>query len=185
MLFVLCGVIDAVISIIYFTAAEHGFHAASALVFLGTLTLAVGACMIATGIWSSRNSKYWLLLNGLACSALGLILAFWTGPLSFRTVALLIAVMALSIGAYELAIVRTWRVIAGDWLFGAASVVSVGFALAFLAFVFRWITLEPASPGESLRWLGVFFGFCAISTLGLTLRRYSPFVQAGSAPSAL
>jgi hypothetical protein len=140
---------------------------------MGTLALAAGVCTIAAGMWSSGKGKSWLLvLNGLACTALGLLLAFWTGPLAFRTIALLIAVMAMSIGIYELATARTLhRHLTAEWLLGAAGVVSVGFALAFLAFVLRWIKLEPASPAQTFDWMGAYFGFGAICMLGLALDR--------------
>jgi len=155
-----CGVLDAMVSVVYFNHVGHGFHGLKAVVFLGEVTLAAGVCTIAAGIWSSRNRKSWLLmLNGLACSALGLILTFWKGPLAFNTIALLIVVMAISFGIYELATARTLRRLAG--------VVSVGFALVFLAFIFRWIELEPGSPGQTLLWLGSYFGFSAICMLGL------------------
>lgn len=176
MLLALCGVADAMISVIYLNHAVQGFHAASTVVFVGMLTLAAGACTIAAGVWSSRNNKSWLLvLNGLACSALGLILSLWTGPLAFRTVALLIVVMAMSIGVYELATARTLRRgLADEWLLGVAGVASVGFALAFLAFVLRWIKLDhPGSPAQSLRWLSSYFAFSAICMLWLALRPHS------------
>ena len=185
LLLALCCVLDAIISVIYFDHAGHGFRATSTVVLLGEFTLAAGACTIAAGISSSRNGNYWLLvLNGLACSALGLIFTFWKGPLGFRTVALLIVVMAMSIGIYELAILRTLRRhLADEWLLGLAGVSSVGFALAFLAFVFRWIKLEPRSPGQTLLWLGTYFGFCAICMLGLALRTNSKGL--GQAPEAM
>ena len=125
--------------------------------------------------WEFQKGKSWLLLlNGLACSALGLIFTFWTGPLAFRTVALLIVLMAMSIGIYELATARTLRRhLADEWLLGAAGVASVGFASVFFAFVFRWIKLEPGSPAQTLHWLGSYFGFSAICMLGLALRLHS------------
>ena len=171
-----CGVLDAIISVLYLTRQDtdgpltfHAWH--STMMFLGKLTLAAGACTIAAGIWSSRTGKSWLLvLNGVACSALGAIFIFWRGPLAFRTVALLLVVMAMSLGIYELAIARALRRhFAGEWLLGVAGVTTVGFALAFLAFVFRWIKLEPGSPTQSLHWLGSYFGFSAICMLGLAL----------------
>jgi uncharacterized membrane protein HdeD (DUF308 family) len=142
------------------------------LVYMGMLALAAGACTIAASISSSRKGKSWLLvLNGLACSTLGLIFAFWTGPLAFRTVALLIVVMAMSIGIYELATARTLRRhLADEWLLGAAGMASVGFALVFLAFVFRWIELERGSPAQTMIWMGSYFGFSAVCMLGLGLR---------------
>jgi uncharacterized membrane protein HdeD (DUF308 family) len=132
--------------------------------------LGAGACTIAAGVWSSRNGKSWLLvLNGLACSALGLIFIFET-RIAFRTVALLIVLMAMSIGIYELAAARPLRRhFADGWLLRAAGVASVGFALAFFAFVFHWIKLDPASPTQSLHWLGAYFGVSAISMLVLAV----------------
>jgi uncharacterized membrane protein HdeD (DUF308 family) len=178
-LLALCGVLDAIISVIYLirqdTEGPLSFHAwHGTVVFLGKLTLAAGICTIAAGLWRSRKGKSWLLvLNGTACSTLGAIFAFWTGPLAFRTIALLLVVMAISMGLYELAIARALRRLADEWLLGAAGVTSVGFAFAFLAFVFRWIKLEPGSPAESLHWLGSYFGFSAICILVLSLRLHS------------
>jgi uncharacterized membrane protein HdeD (DUF308 family) len=177
-LLALCGVLDAAISLIYLIGGNpngpltfRAWH--STVVFLGQLTLAAGLCTIAAGLWNFRNRESWLLvLNGLACSALGAVLAFWTGPLGFSTIALLIAVMATTIGIYQLAAVRILRRLAGRWLIGAAGVASVGFAVAFLAFVFGWLKLEPAAPAQSLHWLGSYFGFSAACMLMLTLRRH-------------
>jgi uncharacterized membrane protein HdeD (DUF308 family) len=171
-----CGVLNAIISIVYLirqdTDGPLTFHAwYGTVVFLGKLTLAAGACTIMAGIWRSRKRKSWLLvLNGLACSALGLIFIFQT-RIAFRTVALLIVVMAMSFGIYELAIARPRRHSADGWLLGAAGVASVGFALAFFAFVFHWIKLNPASPTQSLHWLGAYFGVSAIAMLILAAGR--------------
>ncbi len=174
----LCGVLDAIISVIYLVMQHQDgpltFHAWNgAVVFQGKLMLAAGVSTIAAGIWKPAKGKSWLLvLNGVACSALGLIFAFWTGRLAFTIVALLVVVMAMSIGAYALATARTLRrqhQLLGEWLLAASGVASFAFALAFSAFVFRWIKLDPASPGQSLRWLGAYFGFSAICMLGLAL----------------
>jgi uncharacterized membrane protein HdeD (DUF308 family) len=182
-LLALCGVLDAIYSVMNFfmqrpdgsLALRPFVNNRSTVVHMGMLALAAGACTIAAGIWSSRKGKSWLLvLNGLACSALGMIFTFWTGPLAFRTVALLIVVMAISVGIDELATARTLRRhLADEWLLAAAGVVSVGFALSFLAFAFGWIKLEPRLPDQSLFWLGSYFGFSAICMLGLALRLHS------------
>jgi uncharacterized membrane protein HdeD (DUF308 family) len=173
-LLALCGVLDAAIAVIYLIGQNTGwtFHVwHGTVVLLGKLTLAAGVCTIAAGIWNFRNTRFWLLvLNGLACSALGSIFAFWTGPLAFRTVALFMVVMALSIGGYEFATARKLRGLGEEWLLGAAGVASMAFALAFLGFVFGWIKLQPGSPAQSLHWLGSYFGFSAICMLLLTLR---------------
>ncbi len=173
-LLALCGVLDAAISLIYVMMLDADgpltFHAwRGAVVLLGELAIAAGACTVAAGIWG----RSWpLLINGLACGTLGLILAFWTGPLAFRTLALPIVVMAIGIGIHELVTARMLRRHRADkWFLGAAGVVSVGFALAFLAFVFRWIELDPRSPAQTLLWQGAYFGFSAICMLGLGLQR--------------
>lgn len=168
-----CGVLDAIISLIYLGTSDvagpltfHAWHRTA--VVLGRLTLGAGICTIAAGFWSSTKSRSWLLvLNGFACSALGASFAFWTGPLAFRTVALLVVVMALSIGIHELTTARAFRHLAGEWLLSAAGVASVCFAVAFLAFVFRWMELRPSSPTQSWHWLGSYFGFSAVCMLVL------------------
>jgi len=181
-LLALCGVLDAIISVIFLimqdTDGPLTFHAwKGTVVFLGKLALAAGACTIAAGIWRSTKGKCWLLvLNGLALSALGLIFTNLTHyRISFRTVALLLVVMAMSIGILELATARTLRRqrhVADEWFLGLAGAASVGFALAFFALGFRWIKLEPGSHSDIL-WIGSYFGFSAICKLGLALRLHS------------
>ena len=178
-LLALCGVLEAIYSAMNFVmegrdgslAMRTVMHRSTGL-HLGELAVAAGVCTIAAGIWSFRNGKSWLLvLNGVAFSALGLIFLFWRGPLAFRTVALLIVVMALSLGINALlAAGKSRRHAADEWLIRAAGVVSVGFALAFLAFVFGWIKLDPGLPAQSLHWMGSYFGFSAICMLWLALR---------------
>ena len=147
------------------------------VVFLGRLALAAGACTIAAGIWRSAKGKCWLLaLNGLALGALGLMFNGVFGPrIQFRTIVLLLVVMATSIGILELATARTLRRqghVADEWLLGLAGAASVGFALVFLALGFRWIKLEPGSHADIV-WVGSYFGFSAICMLGLALRLHS------------
>ena len=175
-LLALCGVLDALISAIYLLGqSSHGpktYHALHGTIeFLGKLTLAAGICTLAAGVWNSRAGKSFLLvLNGLACSVLGAVLAFWTGPLTFRTIALLIAIMAMSIGVYEFVSARVLRRLLDEWLLSTTGVISIGFAVAFLAFFFKWIELRPEAPNQSFEWLASYFGFSAICMLALTLR---------------
>lgn len=79
----------------------------------------------------------------------------------------LIVVMAMSIGIYELVAGRALRRFANEWVLDAAGVASACFAFAFLAFVFRWIKLDPGAPTQSLHWLGCYFGVSAIGMLVL------------------
>lgn len=182
-LLALCGVLDAIISVIYLIMYDagpdgplnfHGWHVIVA--FLNMLALAAGACTIAAGIWRSAKGKSWLLgLNGLAFSAYGLVPLLWRGPLRFDFLALLLVVMAMTLGVLALAIARNLRrYVADEWLFALAGAGSVGFALAFLALVNRWIQLErrPFHPSVFL-WLCFYFGFSAICMLGLALRLHS------------
>src|SRR5579859_517329 len=170
-LLVFCGVFYAIISVIFLRQMDHVSAGFTAFAFLGSVTLAAGVCTAACGVWRLRESRSWLLvLNGLACGALGLIFSLGTSrPIGFRTIALLIVVMATSIGIYELAVAGTWRRLADEWLLGVAGAVSIGFALVFLAFILRWIKLEPSPSGQTFRWLGSYFAFSAICALGLAL----------------
>ena len=187
-LLALCGVLDAIISAVYLVRQNadgpltyHSRH--GTMIYLGRLTLAAGMCTLVAGVWNATKNNSWLLvLNGIACSALGAILAFWTGPLAFRTIALLVIVMALSIGVYEFAIARISRRASDEWLLGIVGVVSVGFAFAFLAFVFRWIKLQPGSPAQSLHWLGSYFAFSAICMLALTIYFHRPSLSQSGRP---
>src|ERR1700683_5576855 len=115
-LLALCGVLEAIISVIYLIMRDtdgpvtlQAWH--GAVVLLGKLALAAGACTIAAGIWRSAKGKCWLLvLNGLALCALGLICYKLTHyRISFLTVALLIILMALSVGIVELVTARALR----------------------------------------------------------------------------
>jgi uncharacterized membrane protein HdeD (DUF308 family) len=185
-LLAVCGVLDAVMSVIYFDHAQHGFHGLTDIVFLGRVALAAGACTIAVGLWRSANGKSWLLvLNGVAVGALGLILNGIVGfRISFRSIALLIIVTAISIGVLELITARTLRLqrqIGDGWFFGSAGLISLGFALAFFALGFRWIKPQPGSLSELL-WLGAYFAFTAICTLGLALRLHSTSGQTEAPP---
>ena len=183
-LLVLCGVLDAIISVIHLNF--HAWKVGGP--FLGRLALAAGVCTIAAGIWRSAKGKCWLLvLNGLALSALGLIYNRVFGfRISFRTIALLLVVMAMSVGIFELVTARTLRRhVADEWFLGLAGAASVGFALAFLALGFRWIQLEQ--PESMFLWLSSYFGYSAICMLALALRlnslRAAIHRMASSAPA--
>jgi uncharacterized membrane protein HdeD (DUF308 family) len=183
-LLALCGVLDALFAVLIFLMGSLDgspnlraiIHAKNASSQLGLIALAAGVCTIAASVWGSRKDNSWLLvLNGLACSSLGLLVTLGaTGairPIAFRTIALVIVIMAMSTGLYELTTARTLRKhLIDGWLLGAAGVVSVGFAVAFLAFVLRWIRLDPSPSAQTFDWLGSYFGFTAICMVGLALR---------------
>ena len=174
----MCGVLDAIMSVIYLTFYEAGPDALAAhghgmMVFLNRLALAAGACTIAAGFWGSTKGKSWLLvLNGLALSAYGSMSLFWRGPLSFRFFALLVVVMAMTFGILAFTVARTLRRrVADEWFFGLAGTASVGFAVAFLALASHWIQLERRPFHHSVfLWFCFYFGFSAICMLALALR---------------
>lgn len=181
-LLAICSVLNATLSLILFLVLSPGGPWARIFVntrnmaaWLGILALAMGACTIAAGIWKARKSYSWLLvLNGLARSVLGLLVRS-NRAVTFRTVALLIVVMAASIGLYELVAAQTLHgVRVGKWLLDAAGIVSFGFALAFLGFVLRWLKLDPSPSAQTFNWLGSYFGFSAICMLGLALLQFMP-----------
>jgi uncharacterized membrane protein HdeD (DUF308 family) len=163
----------------------HTFaHSRSSIEQLGLVALTAGVCTVAAGIWNARKANSWLLmLNGLGCSALGIMVALGsTRPITFRSLALVIAVMAVSIGVYEVVAAQTLRGHRVDeWLLAAAGVVSVGFAGVFLSFVFGWVRLEPSPSAQTFHWLGSYFGFSAICMLGLALGHFRP---SSASPSA-
>jgi len=183
-LLALCGVLEAIYSLVnLFMPDPDGFlvlrtHVSKGtLGFLGQLALAAGVCMIAAGIWKSAKGKSWLLvLNGLALSAFGLLFIGILGSrIGFRTVVLLLVVMAVSIGIFELAIARTLRrvrYVAEGYVLGAAGAASIGFALVFLAYGLGWIKLEAGTHPDLLLF-GSYFGFSAVCMLGLGLRFHS------------
>jgi uncharacterized membrane protein HdeD (DUF308 family) len=184
-LLALCGVLDALFAVqIVLMGSRDGspilrtfIHSRDAISQLGLLALAAGVCTIAASVWNSRKDNSWLLvLNGLACSSLGILVSLGANrSITFRTIALVIVVMAMSIGLYELATARTLRGRLrghriGEWLLGVAGVVSVGFAVVFLGFVLRWIKLDSSPSAQTFHWLGSYFGFTAICMVGLALR---------------
>jgi uncharacterized membrane protein HdeD (DUF308 family) len=142
---------------------------------MGMLALAAGVCTIAAGIRSHREGRSWLLvLNGLSCGALGLIFTFRaTGPIAFRTIALLIVAMAIGVGIYELTTAQSLRPHAmAKWFLGTAAAVSIAFVLVFLALAFRQSNVER-NPLTDFLWLGSYYGFSAICKLGLALGVHS------------
>ena len=182
-LLALCGVVDAFVSVIYLVMVETdgpgNFHAWNSMAgYLGKLVLAAGVCTIAAGVWRSTAGKcWWLVMNGLAASVLGLIYIYLVRfRIGFATVALLIVLMAMSLAVLELGAARTLRRqrrVADGWFLDFAGATSIGFAVMFLALGLRWIGIGPGSHAD-LVWLGAYFGFSAICMLVLALRLPGP-----------
>jgi hypothetical protein len=184
-LLVLCSLFYATFSfMILFIWSPDGLltlrafaHSRSSIEQLGLVALAAGVFTLAAGISNVREANSWLLvLNGLACCALGIMVALGaTRPITFRSIALAIVVMAVSIGLYEWVSAQTLRVHQVDeGLLAAAGIVSVGFAGVFLGFVFGWIRPDPGPSAQTFHWLGSYFGFGAICMLGLAPGHFRP-----------
>jgi uncharacterized membrane protein HdeD (DUF308 family) len=174
-LLALCGIFYAVLAPIVIRQAF--VHSRGAIEQLGMLVLAAGASTIAAGIWNRKQPKSWfLVLNGLACSVLGMAVMLGVHrPIRFRTIAVLVVVMAASIAIFEFANLRRSRGhLANEWLFAAAGALAVGFAAVFLGFVLGWIKLDPSPSLQTFYWLGSYFGFSALCMLGLALGQFRP-----------
>ncbi len=171
-LLVLCGIFDAMFAVLILTL-RTGVSSRNSLQQMGMIALAAGACTMAAGLWNAKKHPTWLLvLNGLACSALGTMMLLASGRrVGFRSIALLIVVMAVSIGIYALASARALR---GEWLVAGGGVIAIAFAGAFLGFGLRWIPLQPSPSAQTFYWLGAFFAFSAIFKLGLALGQHRP-----------
>jgi uncharacterized membrane protein HdeD (DUF308 family) len=152
-------------------------HARSAIEQIGALALAAGVCAIAAALWNSAHAPSWLLAShGLICSALGFLIVLGaTRPVAFRTIALFIAGMAVTLALHLLAAARARRLHPADkWLLATAAGVSLGFAAAFAAFALRWFPLDPSPSAQTFHWLGSYFAFAATSILLLSLRPLQP-----------
>lgn len=176
-LLAIAGVLDAIYSLVNtFMQRPDGSLALRAFVHkstfqdLGILALAAGVCAVIAGLLTIRNIGAWLLvLHGLALSALGAIFLFWRGPLAFRTVALLLIVMAVSLAILAGAFLRILRNCAGArFPLGFAGLVLAGFALVFLSLGFGAFRLPR--PELLNVWMGSFFGFIAICLVWSALR---------------
>ena len=184
-LLVLCGVLYAMFSfLLLFWLSPGGSPILRSFVtprgmvpLLGIVALAAGACTIVAAVRiSSRRNSWFLLLNGLACSAFGLLISLGANrPVAFRTLALWIVVMATSLGVHEFTMARAMRGhLVDEWLLAGAGVISVGFAGVFLGFALGWIRLEPSPSGQTFHWLGSYFAFSAICMVGLAIRQLRP-----------
>jgi hypothetical protein len=162
LLLTLCAALEAVISITFLT------HSTA---LLGVLTLAAAACALAAGFWRASTGKSWLLvLNGLALGALGVIFtSLFRYRVSFRTVALLLGVMALTSGLLAL-----------QWSRRLAGAASLSFALALFGLALRWIPLGSAGRPD-LIWLGGYFGLSALCMMALVSVPGSTRVPTGRA----
>ena len=172
-LLALCGVLDAA------CAATNALMVnpwANFIWDMSALALAAGACAIAAGLWNSGRGNTWLLaLHGFALIAFGLIgvSPLVRGPLGFRPVSLLFALMAISVGAFALGL-------AGGRLLSLCGAVSLGFACSFLAVGFGWVRLGP--PPAYWIWMSSYFAVTALCMWSMAVHFHGSS-QPGTAPA--
>lgn len=173
-LLALCGIADAVIAVLNLLMLD--LNASRNTVWdMSILALAAGACAIAAGVKNSGRGNSWMLsLHGFALATFGLfgISPIVRGPLSFRPISLLFALMAASLGAFAWVAARTPHAARTDrWLLMVAGVASMIFAFSFIAVGFGWIRF--AAPDTYWIWMSSYFTLCAIFMLYLALRARS------------
>jgi hypothetical protein len=140
------------------------FATPAMMMLLGGTAIAASLVAMAASLWRLDRRRSWHLAgHGLALGTFGGLLAFWRGPLSFRVLALLIVLMAVSFGLFA----RHLHLQA-KWLRGAA-MGSFAFAAAFLGFAFDWVPMGPR-PFADFLWFGSFFAFTALCEFGLAIR---------------
>ncbi len=159
-LLVLAAVLHGVVAALYFMlqagdAPQLRFWAQVS----GEMMLAASVCLIAAGCLTAR---WWMVVNGVALIALGLVNGgFVHGRISFRFVAMLFVLNAVSLGLFALRFGQRW-----------GAIVAACFELAFLAMGLRLMRFDLAFGLRTLPdymwwkadflWFGTYFVFSAI-----------------------
>ncbi len=175
-----CAILNGLYSVMNFFMVDPdggvtlrtGIYSRVTHAHMGQVALAAGVVTVAVGLWTFRDRKAWfLVLNGLSYSVLGLnVYAASSRSVGFQSVAILMGVMGLTIGIYELATARTLpRHCADKWFFAAVGGVSLVFAAMFLGLAYGWFTLV-SRPFSDFVWFGSYFAFTAICMLRFALR---------------
>jgi uncharacterized membrane protein HdeD (DUF308 family) len=146
-----------------------GITLAVLVLLWGAYVLVDGAFALGTAIFggaSAEGRRFWLVLEGAAGIAAGVITFIWPGITAFVLLAL-IAVWALLTGVLEIVVaIRLRREIRGEWLLGLSGVLSVVFGIALL--------VRPREGAIAVTWLiGIYalmFGAVLVA-LSLALRR--------------
>jgi hypothetical protein len=140
----------------------------------GEMMLAASVCLIAAGLLTAR---WWMVLNGVALIALGLVNGgFVHGRISFRFVAMLFVLNAVSLGLVALRFRQRW-----------GAVVAGCFELAFLAMGLRLMRFDLAFGLRTLPdylwwkadflWFSVYFVFSAICLAMIAWHAMGPRYQ--------
>jgi uncharacterized membrane protein HdeD (DUF308 family) len=146
-----------------------GITLAVLVLLWGAYALVDGVFALGTAIFggaSAEGRRFWLVLEGVAGVAAGVITFIWPGITTVVLLAL-IAVWALLTGVMEIVVaIRLRREISGEWLLALSGVLSVVFGVALL--------VRPREGAVAVTWLiGIYaliFGAVLVA-LGLALRR--------------
>lgn len=178
LLLTVCGILEALCAAasLLLLEPEWTLGVANPIRPMAVLALAGGLCAMAAGLAHARNGRAWLLsLHGLALGGYGLLglSPLIQGSLSFRPVALLFVLMALSLGvfAWQPAEPRRGRLPA---LLGSCALAA---AAGFLAVALGWVRL--GAPPTFWSAMAAHWGLCAAVLLVLAWR------APGSAAEAL
>ncbi|HRW05747.1 MAG TPA: HdeD family acid-resistance protein [Caldilineaceae bacterium] len=163
-LLVLRGVVAILFGILAFV--WPGLTIGALVLLFGVYALIDGIGSIVTGVAHRHGSdRWWLLLEGVASIAFGLLTFFWPGITAIFLL-LLIAGWAVVTGIFEIAAaIRLRKEIEGEWLLGLAGLLSILFGI----FMF----VQPGAGALALIWVigsyAILFGLLLI-VLGFRVR---------------
>jgi uncharacterized membrane protein HdeD (DUF308 family) len=142
------------------------------IALFGAYALVDGIANIAGALERRRRYDRWwvLLVEGIAGVIAGVLTFIWPA-ITGLVLLFLIAARAVVVGIFEIvAAIRLRREIEGEWLLGAAGVLSVVFGVLVFAF--------PAGGALAIVWLIAWYSLLAgilLSVLGFRLRSWPGF----------
>ena len=164
-LVLLRGIAGIIFGIITFFAPGISFAALVLLFGAYAFVDGVFAIMAAMGR-RARSRRWWVLLEGLAGVAAGVITLFWPGITAIALLAV-IAAWALVTGGLEIAAaIRLRKVINNEWLLALAGVASAAFGILLILFP------GPAALALIL-WIGAYALVSGVLWVVLALRLHS------------
>lgn len=172
-LLVLRGVVAILFGLLAFI--WPGLTIGALVLLFGIYALIDGVSSIITGVAHRHGrDRWWLLLEGIASIAFGLLTFFWPGITAFFLL-ILIASWAVVTGIFEIAAaIRLRKEIEGEWLLGLAGVLSILFGIMMF--------VQPGAGALALIWIigsyAILFGILLI-VLGFRLRNGSKLVGIG------
>lgn len=164
-LVLLRGIASIMFGMVTFFAPGISF--AAIVLFFGAYAFVDGVfAIMAAMVWRARSRRWWMLLEGLAGVAAGVITLFLPGITAIALLAM-IAAWALITGGLEIAAaIRLRKVITNEWLLALAGVSSVAFGILLILFP------GPAALALVL-WIGAYALVSGVLWVVLALRLHS------------